>query len=75
VCHTCDGEDAIYARGIMRDKIEEKIKTLNQEAWDLSNKIQDLRNEMSNLELRLAQVTGAIQALDEILADEEKGAQ
>ena len=59
----------------MRNKIEEKIKVLNQEAWEISNKIQDLRNELSSLELRLAQVTGAIQVLDEILANEEKGAQ
>lgn len=59
----------------MRTKLEEKIKLLNQEAWDLSNKIQSMRNEMGKLELRLAQVTGAIQTLDDLLADEEKGAQ
>jgi len=53
-------------------KLEEKIKILNQEAWNVSNKIQEMRDETSRLELRLAQVTGAIQVLNELLSDQEE---
>ena len=56
----------------MISKLEEKIKILNQEAWNVSNKIQEMRDETSRLELRLAQVTGAIQVLNELLSDQEE---
>ncbi len=43
---------------------------LSSEAWAISEKIEVLKGEISSFETRLSQITGAIQALDEILKEE-----
>ena len=54
----------------MREKIINKINILSSEAWAISEKIEVLRGEISSFETRLSQITGAIQALDEVLKEE-----
>lgn len=54
----------------MREKIISKINQLSSEAWAISEKIEGLNSEISGLETRLSQITGALQALDEILKEE-----
>jgi peptidoglycan hydrolase CwlO-like protein len=51
-------------------RIDDKLGRLGSEAWSVSERITYLKREISNLEIKLAQLTGAIEVLQEV---REKG--
>ena len=54
----------------MKTQIQNKILELQKEATTLTRVGQGIKKQLSDIEIRLAQIVGAIQALDDMLKDE-----
>jgi len=53
----------------MEDILQKKISILTQEASTLSKKKQELLANVSNIDIRIHQIVGAIKELDSILQE------
>ena len=55
----------------MKTQIQNKILELQKEAETLTRVGKGIKQQLSDIETRLAQIVGAINALDEILQNEQ----
>jgi len=52
------------------EKIENKIKELNEEAANLANISDHLNQQLKDIQIRITQIVGAVKALKEILNED-----